>query len=505
MKKEKLTHAWRVGVPIIGVTTPDQTAAAAAVRAAVNGKAAAVVAHDIVRGLAGVDPAGEALVAQLCRGEDPALVSRSPADALMLFVGGAPARSILVMSQAHRWLEDPAAVQALMLARDRLKADQRLVVLMAPEIKLAPELRNDVEILDDPLPGADEIKAVVREVCRAAEINISDADLDAAAGALTGLSAYAVEQVAALSLDLKSQPRRMDVAACWERKASVINSTPGLKLEQPKVNFGMVGGLDAVKTWFDRLCAGPARPDAVIFVDEIEKALAGAGSAGGPGDSSGTSQDALGVLLKEMQDNGDAGMILLGPPGSGKSLVARAMAGTIGVPCLSMDLGSMKGSLVGQSEANIRMAMRVKDAVCRRPLWVGTCNRLDSLAPELRRRFTRGLWFCDLPDEAERLAILKIHLKAFSVTEQAEPLVAATAGWSGANIRDVAESAWALGTSFGEASRYVVPASVQDPDGITRLRQLASGRFISCSIPGVYRYQASAAAPAPAGRRMEPL
>ena len=56
-------------------------------------------------------------------------------------------------------------------------------------------------------------------------------------------------------------------------------------------------------------------------------------------------------------------MLLLGPPGSGKSAFARPSGAETGRPTLILDVGSLLGSLVGQSEANIRQALRQVDAM----------------------------------------------------------------------------------------------------------------------------------------------
>src|SRR5688572_31590774 len=57
------------------------------------------------------------------------------------------------------------------------------------------------------------------------------------------------------------------------------------------------------------------------------------------------------------------GVLLLSPPGCGKSAFAKALGNESGRPTLILDVGSLLGSLVGQSEANTRQALRVIDAM----------------------------------------------------------------------------------------------------------------------------------------------
>jgi AAA+ superfamily predicted ATPase len=89
---------------------------------------------------------------------------------------------------------------------------------------------------------------------------------------------------------------------------------------------------------------------------------------------------------------------------------------TFGAPTFALDLGATKGSLVGQSEERIRGAMKVIRAVSGDgAFFVATCNKLDALPPELRRRFRYGLWFFDLPTVDERAPIWMINMRKFEI------------------------------------------------------------------------------------------
>ena len=102
----------------------------------------------------------------------------------------------------------------------------------------------------------------------------------------------------------------------------------------------------------------PPAPSVKRMRAAVEKAMAGA-----TGDTSGVSQDLLASLLSYMQDRAASGIIAVGPPGSGKSAWAKATGNTGKIPTIVFDLGGMKGSLVGQSEANIRSALKLVSAV----------------------------------------------------------------------------------------------------------------------------------------------
>jgi SpoVK/Ycf46/Vps4 family AAA+-type ATPase len=232
-----------------------------------------------------------------------------------------------------------------------------------------------------------------------------------------------------------------------------------------------------------RVLNGKQKPKAIVFVDEIEKSLGAAGS-----DTSGVSQDQLGQLLSWMQDHRATGTILVGPPGAAKSAVAKAAGSEGGIPTIQLDLGGTKGSLVGQSEGQIREALKVIDAISGgETLWIATCNSLTDLPPELKRRFKLGTWFFDLPDAAERKAIWALYAKKFGHTDTQAIKELTALEWTGAEIESCCEIADSLGITLRDASEYIVPVAKQAPEAIARLRQGAEGRFLSASAPGPYR------------------
>jgi SpoVK/Ycf46/Vps4 family AAA+-type ATPase len=118
-----------------------------------------------------------------------------------------------------------------------------------------------------------------------------------------------------------------------------------------------------------------------------------------------------------------------------------------------------------------------------------------SLPPELRGRFTLGTFFFDLPTADERETIWRIHLKKYNVSGE----LPNDEGWTGAEIKECCRKTHRLGITLSQASRYIVPVSRAAAEQIKTLRQMASGKFISASMPGVCRYEEETAV---AGRRV---
>jgi SpoVK/Ycf46/Vps4 family AAA+-type ATPase len=297
--------------------------------------------------------------------------------------------------------------------------------------------------------------------------------------ATRGLASFATEQVTALSMSKEG----VNVSKLWGYKQKMIESSKGLTLLQPKETFDDIGGIEQAKFFGNRIFKGQAAPSTVVFMDEIEKMMAGSGG----GDLSGVSQDFLGVILSAMEDNAWTGLIAVGPPGCAKSFYAKTLGATHDVPVLQFDMGALKGSLVGQSETQMRDCIKTIEAVAGDgAFFVATCNKLDSLPPELRRRFRLGIWYFDLPEEKERNIIWDICRKKFSINEKDK--CPKSVDWTGADIRNCCEVAWRLGLSLVEAAQFITPVSQSDPESIAKLRKMADSRFLSASHPGTYKH-----------------
>jgi len=150
----------------------------------------------------------------------------------------------------------------------------------------------------------------------------------------------------------------------------------------------------------------------------------------------------------------------------------------------------MQNAMVGASGERLRSALKVVDAVTNgRSLWIATCNSIGALPPELRRRFTLGTFFFDLPSPDERAAIWKIYTDKYGVSGE----LPHDDGWTGAEIKECCRKAYRLKLTLRESAEYIVPVSRSAAEQVKTLRQQASGKFISASYPGVYQFQEMAA------------
>ena len=141
--------------------------------------------------------------------------------------------------------------------------------------------------------------------------------LDAAAG----LTRYEAEGAFALSLVRHGEIR---AEAVWEMKSGMLKKSGLLSLHRGEERFVNLGGLDSLKSFCLRAMRRQGSPDPL---------------------------------------RRPRGVMLLSPPGCGKSQFAKSLGNETGRPTLILDVGSLMGSLVGQTEANVRRALQIADAM----------------------------------------------------------------------------------------------------------------------------------------------
>jgi hypothetical protein len=480
--QEQFKAARRAAVPIVVIETLDQQDIIRKI-AKCNEKVA-VAQWDIINGLSPLNQSGKKMVDKICNDDNPAIATGNPTEMLSKIVD-IPEKSIIFMHNAHRFIANETVSQGICNLRDVYKSSGSTLVLLAPFVTLPTELEQDVMIITDKLPGDEEIANIIKSICEDAGVEAIK-DINKIVDTLIGLSSFCAEQTLATCVKKIDDKITIDNKMLWERKCKAVEQTPGLSIWRGQESFNDIGGCDNIKFFLQSIINGKDNPRAIVFMDEIEKAFAGSGT-----DSSGVSQDQLGSILSFMQDKEVDGAIFIGPPGAAKSAIAKAAGNTGNIPTISFDLGAMKNSLVGKSGEQTRKALQVIEAISKgRVLFIATCNNITTLPPELRRRFTMGTFFFDLPTEKERKLIWKIYLKKYSIGFSGEETTKGKTpddeGWTGAEIKQCCKLASKLSISLIEAANYIVPVAKSAFEQIESLRRLASGKFINASEKGIY-------------------
>ena len=403
----------------------------------------------------------------------------------MRSVGCDDSASIVVLTNFHRFLGSAEIVQALTRQIADGKASRTIFVVLAPVVQIPTELEKLFIVVDHPLPTREQLKEIA-ELIATEDGELPSADrLETVLDAAVGLTRLEAENAFGLSLVRDSVIRPESV---WELKASMLKKSGLLQLYKSEDNFSTLGGLDSLKAFCKR------------------------------------------SLLQHGRDNPlkrPRGVLLLGVPGTGKSAFAKALGKETGRPTLILDIGALMGSLVGQTEQNVRRALSIADAmspcilfideiekalsgsgqndsgVSSRMLgtllsWmndhtsnvylIATCNDISRMPPELSRaeRFD-GIVFLDLPQRQQKDLIWGQYIAMFDLdANQKRP---EDTKWTGAEIRACCRLAALLDIPLSQAGLNVVSVAITASESVDRLRQWASGRCLDAEKPGIYQHQ----------------
>jgi SpoVK/Ycf46/Vps4 family AAA+-type ATPase len=321
-------------------------------------------------------------------------------------------------------------------------------------------------------------------------------ELDRLLDAAAGMTRAEAENAFGLGL---VRHRRLEASTIWQLKAAELKKSNLLTLYRGEETFAGLGGLESLKGF----CLRALRP-------------------------------------KSPDKPRARGIVLLGPPGTGKTATAKALGNETARPTLILDPGSLMASLVGQTEERTRQALRIIDAFgpCivvidevdhalaghnsngdsgvmsrffgQMQTWLNdhtsdafvvcTSNDISTLPAAFTRaeRFD-GVFYVDLPGVTQKRTIWRIYVEKYGLdATQPKPV---DADWSGAEIRACCRLAALLDVPLVEAAQNVVPVARTAHESVERLRTWAAGRCLSADQPGVYTANPGAVTPKP-GRKV---
>ena len=394
---------------------------------------------------------------------------------------------VLVLKNFHRYLPNPEVVQALANRVMQGKSEGRYIVIIAPTIALQPEVEKLFTVVHHELPDEAQLKEICSELFAEGSAFAAPAEeeIDAVVDASRGLTRQEAENAYALSL---VRHNKLEPDTVWGIKAQTLEKSGTLSLYRGTANFADLGGLENLK----QFCLRAMRRQGEKNTEKRPK-----------------------------------GVLLLSPPGCGKSQFAKALGNEVGRPTVMLDFGSLMGKFVGESEGNMRRALKQIDAMAPCILFVdeiekglagvgssgqtdsgvsarlfgtlltwlndhtsdvffiGTCNDASQLpAPFARAERFDGVFFVDLPGEEQRQNIWDIYLDQFNIDKaQQRP---DDLNWTGAEIKSCCRLAALLDIPLLEAAQNVVPVSVTSAEQIESLRQWAEGRCLSADNVGLY-------------------
>lgn len=429
----------------------------------------------------------------------PQSTSLNEPEAALAHIRAQTTPGIYILCDLHPFLNDQPNVVRLVkdIALNHFAVPHTLVFL-SYQLKLPPEIARYSISHSLSLPADERIMEIIREEARLwserhgnTRVKTDNLTLKKLVSNLQGLSVSDVRRLVRSAIWNDGQITDSDLPMMNKAKFALLDMEGVMSFETQTETFAQVGGLHGLKRWL------MARRSA--FHGEDSKL------------------------------DRPKGILLLGVQGGGKSLAAKAVAGLWGLPLLRLDIGALYNKYHGETERNLREALKLADAMSPCVLWldeiekgmsqgssdngtsqrvlgtfltwmaerrsrvfiVATSNDISHLPPELIRKGRLDeIFFVDLPDKTSRQDIFSIHLgKRHCLPEQFDlPVLAdAAEGFSGSEIEqaivaalyraaadDVSLNTDILLTEITSTS----PLSVVMAENIARLRHWAQERTI---------------------------
>ena len=409
-----------------------------------------------------------------------------------------------------RELHNPALAAKLAdAARQFLTHEGGVVISGDLPDEVPAVLRPFVNVVEFPLPTTADLQELVRRLYRdlsgraPVEYRLTPEELAQLVRNLEGLTMFEAEKILTKAVIEDAQLGPDDLKRVIADKQRILGREGLLEYYPAATDPVPVAGAENLLTWLHKRR---------LIIDEPERARA------------------FGLEFPK-------GLLLVGVQGTGKSLSARAVAASWGLPLIKLDPSSLYNKYVGETEKNFRRATRTAEKMAPVVLWideiekafasagdvdggvsqrmlglflswlqerrgdvfvVATANDVAKLPPEMIRkgRFDE-IFFLDLPDAGARRGILKIHLERRKRDPKRFDLgavAAASTGFSGAELEQVVVST--LYTAFAgggdvttelllDEVQQTVPLAVSMRERIGTLRRWAEGRTVAAarSVP----------------------
>lgn len=397
-------------------------------------------------------------------------------------------------AQVHRLLRDLAALG------ERRQSN----IILIDSLPLPTEVKRLTIPFELGWPTAEELEEVIkhtytkvrRESMYEVTATLTRRDMDQLVQTLRGLTRSEAERIVASAIYRDYTLKPEDLPLILEAKRALLGAAGCLESVAADFTMEDVGGLDNLKAWLKQR------------------------------------RDGFSKKAREFGLPTPRGILMLGIPGAGKSLCAKAVAADWRMPLLRLDPGVLYQKYIGESESQLRQALAQAEAMAPVVLWideiekafasasaasadgglskrmfgtllswmqdhrhpifiVATANDISALPPELMRkgRFDE-VFFVDLPSAEARASILAIHLERRKRSPgifDLEQLAAASVGFNGSELEQAVigsmYAAFQEGTEvqsrhlFAELAK-TRPLSVLMHEKIEELREWAANRCV---------------------------
>lgn len=375
----------------------------------------------------------------------------------------------VVLKEIQDIIDEPRIRTLLMLIAQRRLYDSgykddefnipeyRTTIIIVSSVNRVPEsLSPYVSYLELDYPDEEQINNLIDIHLRINNVgDFKDEHRQKLLPSLKGLTAFEIDRTLDMAMSKNGNLTAEDTEMILRQKKQMVKKSGLLELIDTPESMDSIGGMEVLKEY-------------LTTKSEIMKNI--------------SSAQRYGVKVPK-------GVFIVGMPGCGKSLCAKAAAAEFSAPLLKLDMGSMMGKYVGESESNLRRAIKIAEAAAPCVLWIdeiekgfsgvggsnnevvtrmfgyfltwmqdktssvyviATANNANNLPPELKRKGRFDEIFCvNLPNEEERKAIFAVHLKKkkkiagdrISIPDEKgiEDIAKATDGFNGADIESVVD------------------------------------------------------------------
>ena len=412
------------------------------------------------------------------RNSGPQAHARDPKEALAQ-IKTTTTPGIYLLVDFHPFMDDPVHVRLLKDIAVNHAHVAHYLVMVSHRFEIPEEISWFASRFRLRVPDRSELKHIVMGEARAysrdrgRNVQTSEQHLERLIDGLMGLPVSDAQRLARGAIDDDGAIDDSDLPVVNRARYELLGRDGGLQFEFDTARFADVGGLARLKSWLASRAAA--------FAGDLPAHL-----------------------------DRPRGILLLGVQGCGKSLAAKAVAGAWGLALLRLDFGTLYNKFHGETERNLRDALRQAEAMAPCVLWideiekgisigdsdsgtsrrllgtlltwmaendervfiVATANDVQSLPPEIMRKGRMDeVFFVDLPDRETRHEILRIHASRRGLDPaglELDRVAAASEGFSGAELEQVVVSAL-----------YAYHARNSEPDGRALLDEIARTRPLS--------------------------
>lgn len=359
----------------------------------------------------------------------------------------------LVLRDISHLVDDSVVISLISHIAQRKLYDKNYetsIIISDYGLQFPQKLLPYVSILNIELPDDDVINQQIEAHLEANESDISkftEKDREGLMLSLRGLTRFEIDRVLDMAMSVNGSLGDEDRELILQQKKAQVKKSGLVDLVDVKEKPEDIGGLEGLKAYVS---------DKAMIMQHI-------------------------IDARKNKISIPKGVFIVGMPGCGKSLCAKAAAAQFGCPLLKLDMGSMMGKYQGESEANLRRAIQIAESAAPCILWIdeiekgfagvggtndamtrmfgyflswmqdktssvyviATANNADNLPPELKRKGRFDEIFCvHLPNPEERKAIFEVHLrKRNQDISDVSKVVKKTEGFNGADIESVINEA----------------------------------------------------------------